>query len=116
MDALPKDICQYMSKYIEETPEAWEAFKVSFRHSNQAIMVKKREVLSTPVWVELHVGDDWVRVAKFHDTRPEFTDEYLDSAGYRGGYICSWGSGGGPFKVCVVEKTMGDLINNDRCS
>jgi len=107
---LPKDECQVLSKFIEEDPAAWGIFKLSFKNSNQAILAKKNEVLSRPVWIELHVGSDYVRINRYHLEKPALREGCKNSAGNCAHRLAGLG-GGDCFKICLIEKRMRDLIN-----
>jgi len=69
--SLPKDIVQYLSKYIGETPEEWEVFAIAFDNSNQATQQKKHEVLNRDAWLEICFdGWDGVSFEKVYLEKP----------------------------------------------
>ncbi len=99
MNKLPRDVVQYLSKYIEETPEIWEVFKEFFDNSNQAIIQKKIEVLNRPAWIEMSIGGwDEVDVRKIYLIKPETTVKYDHI------HMCT-------YKVFYIQVTVKDIVN-----
>ena len=87
--SLPKDIVQYLSKYIDETPKAWKVFKIAFDNSNQAMQQKKVEVLNQDAWIEVCFDLDWdgVSFKKILLEKPTITTRFNDQPMWNEKYV-----------------------------
>lgn len=67
---LPKDVVQHIGTLIDESPEQWEALKVVFQNSSQAVEAKRREIGQRDVWIEIHENGSDMYIWAIHLYQP----------------------------------------------
>lgn len=68
---LGKDVVQYISTLIDETPEAWEGLRAAFDNYHQAVESKKVEVGKQDVWIEIQENGEEMFLWGIHLSVPQ---------------------------------------------
>ena len=72
-------------------------------------MILKRNVLrEKEVFVELHVGNEWVRIEKCHAEDPKLPVDNCKNN--QRGWLLVAGPGHGPYKTLIIRMSLADYL------
>jgi len=104
---IPNDLRGIIGQYIHETPDDWEAFKSIFDQNGEITQVKRDDVLTRPVWIEMRISNlNACSVVKIH-TSLEDAELAQQLAHDNHNDILLTGT----YKTVFIQKQMKDLIN-----